>query len=123
MADSKAAGDLFAKGIVPGPAQYAQPEKIMVNVAEPPFVGHRALEDYSRLSQSIMPEELCTHSDDQYFEGIIKTMEAMKDVIDWTRANLKTLEMTYSTDRYRRELHTRLIREGFRALTRPGGPR
>ncbi len=121
MAASKSAADLFGAGVVPGPAQYA----MKVNPPTLPFVGSESLPDYAKLAQMSLDvsERNIAYSDDQYFDEIIKTMDAFKDLIEYVRVNIKTIEMTYNNDRHRRELHLRLLREGFRSMTVQGGPR
>lgn len=76
-----------------------------------------SMKSYARIAQGISAQDLdvmCT--DAEYFGRIIKTMDAIKDTLDWVQAQTAMIEATYAKDPVRREIHLRIIRNGFQSL-------
>lgn len=87
-------------------------EKIM---EPPPFTKFH---DYERLAREIgpfhggnMPMDLS-----QYAAHILATMDALKEVIGWIKAQTTMITEAYKDKPYERDLHLRVLQEGFKAI-------
>jgi hypothetical protein len=96
-----------------------QAASMMADKVMLPFVGEKSLPDFTdlaRIAQGYSERNLC-QTDEQYFDEVTKTMDAFKDLMQWTLAQINVIETTYANDSHRRELHLAVLRNGFRSLT------